>query len=271
MRNNQSKLKALIPAFLICIFFLSPAALPTISPALRIYDIGTKILVHIGHFGLSADGNMKVLEKSQFNEKDVILIRSEITELGGLMGFIVKFLRIYKGSNTFDTYIDLHNLKTVRYENYKLKKDNTREINEHIYFDRKRNTIVSLMENKVILRDVSSDIQDVFSAFLNFVYRFNTEELYVGKKLKANLYGYEEAYTVEIDVVKLENRDNKTVYIMEIKELPSVFKYPASIIFEVVDIGGEFWFPVRGECEIHIRFFPDVTIKAELEAMIKDN
>ncbi len=217
-------------------------------------------MLNVRWLGLSAVGTMDILE----NAGNVILVRSQVTELGGLLGFIAKFLRMYKESNTFDSHIDSVEFTTVEYEIYRLKKDGSKDTAEHIYFDREQRRIVSLKDNKTIVKDVPPDIQDSFAAFLELICRFNDEELFPGKVFEINLYGYEKAFKVKVEVLHQALRGGKTVYTLEIAELPEVFKYPASITFEVTDIGNGFRFPTRGECNIRVRFFPDITLKGEL-------
>lgn len=207
---------------------------------------------------------MEVLENTKFRGEDVILLRSRRTRLGGLLGFIVKFLRAYKGSNTFDSYIDPDTFMAVRYENYELSKDGSKKVNEQIYFDRELNRVVSLEDNKTIVSNVAPDIQDIFSAFLALIYRLNTEELFVGKEFSVNIYGHEEAYEVEIEVTHWKLRNGTAVYTLEIEELPAIFKHPASVSFEVTDVRDGFSLPTRGKCTIDVPVLTSITIKGNL-------
>jgi len=232
---------------------------------LHIYETGTRFALKAKWWGLSASGSMEILGNTKFRGKSVILLRSRVKELGGLMGFLVKFLRMYKKSNTFDSYIDPATSLTVRYEIYRMTEDGQKHSIEDIYFDRESNSIISLLNNKTIARNVAPDIQDTFSAFLNFLYKMNTETLFVGKMFGVNIYGYEETFKVEIEVTHQVIRDGKPVYTVEIKELPAVFKHPASISSEVMDVGDGFKSPVNGKCKIQIRVLPDITVKAELQ------
>lgn len=252
--------KVALPIVLISLLLISQESLPSPGADVNIYKEGTGFVLNVRWLGLTAVGTMDVMESAE----NVVLVRSQVTELGGLLGFIAKFLRMYRKSNTFDSYIDSVKFTTVEYEIYRLKEDGSKETAEHIYFDRERKRIVSLTDNKTIVKNVPPDIQDAFSAFLELIRRFNTEKLFPGKVFEVNLYGYEKAFKVKVEVVHQVSRDGKTVYTLEIADLPEVFKYPASITFEVTDIGNGFQFPTRGECTIRFRLFPDITLKGEL-------
>jgi hypothetical protein len=249
---------------LMAVCLSSQVPLSTAAAAPRIYKTGTKFVLDASWWGLSASGTMEVLENTKFRGKDVILVRSQMTKLGGLLGFIVKFLRVYRGSNTFDSYIDPDTFMTVKYENYKLNKDGVKKLNEHIYFDRELNRVVSLQHNKTMVSDVAPDIQDTFSAFLQLICRFNTEELFVGKKFSVDIYGYEEAFEVEIEVTHWKLRNGKAVYTLEIERLPAVFKHPAFVSFEVTDVEDGFRLPTRGKCTIDVPVLTSVTVKGDL-------
>ena len=252
--------KLTLPIALLSLLLISQESLPSPGADLHIYKEGTGFTLNIKWLGLSAVGTMDIME----NAENAILVRSQVTELGGLLGFLARFLRMYKKSNTFDSYIDSVEFTTVRYEIYRLKKDGSKETAEHIYFDREQKRIVSLKNNKTIVKNVPPDIQDAFSAFLELIRRFNDEKLFPGKVFEVNLYGYEKSFKVKVEVIHQALRDGKTVYTLEIADLPEVFKYPASITFEVTDIGNGFQFPTRGECTIKIRLFPDITLRGEL-------
>jgi hypothetical protein len=252
--------KLTLPVALLSLILISQESLPSPGADLHIYKEGTGFVLNIRWLGLSAVGTMDIMG----NAENAILVRSQVTELGGLLGFLARFLRMYKKSNIFDSYIDSVEFTTVRYEIYRLKKDGSKETAEHIYFDREQKRIVSLKNNKTIVKNVPPDIQDAFSAFLELICRFNDEELFPGKVFEVNLYGYEKFFKVKVEVIHQALRDGKTVYTLEIADLPEVFKYPASITFEVTDIGNGFQFPTRGECTIKIRLFPDITLRGEL-------
>ena len=257
--------KFTISIMLVSMCLLCQETLPTATASPPIYKTGTKFTFTVRWLGLSAAGAMEVLENTELEKKDVILVRSRVTKVGGFLGFIVRFLRIYKGSNTFDSYIDVDTLMAVRYEMYKLNKDGSRKINEQIYFDREQNEVVSRLNNRVVASNVAPDIQDTFSAFLTFLYRINTERLFRGKKFALNIYGYEQAFKIEIETTQHIVRDGVAVYTLEIKELPVVFKHPASLAAEVTDVVESFMFPVKGQCELRVPLWPDITIKFELK------
>ncbi|MGQ9608823.1 MAG: DUF3108 domain-containing protein [bacterium] len=201
---------------------------------------------------------------TRFRDKETILIRSQVSEVGGFLGFIVKFLRIYKESNTFDSYVDLNTLMSTRYEVYKLKKDGSKKVNEHVYFDRKLNKIISLENNETIINHANPDVQDIFSIFLYLLNKFKNETLFVGKKINVNLYAYKKISNVDIEVINQQKINGKNVYTLKIKELPEIFKYPASIIFEVAeDVAGN-KFPTKGKCIIDVPVLGNIEIDGEL-------
>lgn len=254
-------------AILISLFLTSQISLSSTKAgfqAHQVYKIGTAFHLSAHRLWLSAEGTMEVLEKTKFREEEVILIRSQITKVGGLMGFIVKFLRIYKESNTFDSYIDSDTFLTARYEVYKLKKDGSKKLTEDVYFDRLEKRVLYLEDNTTIVDSVAPDIQDAFSIFLNLLCRLNTEELYVGKKFLVDLYAYKKSSTIEIEITGLVIKDDVPTYTLEIDRLPGVFKYDASVEIKVTDTGGGFMFPVSGKCTIDIPVLPDVTINGKL-------
>ena len=255
--------KLIPPIVLVSIFLISQESLPLQSESSHIYETGTKFVLNIKWWGLSAVGTMDIVGNSEFRGRDVLLVRSQVTELGGFLGFIARFLKMYKGANTFDSYIDPDTSMTVRYEIYKLKKDGSKETIDHVYFDREANRIVSLEDNKTIVDDVSPDIQDIYSAFLALLYNANTEGLFPGKKYELEIYGYMKAFQVEVEVTRQEMQRGVPVYTLEIAELPEIFKYPASVISEFTDTGAGIILPTGGECTINLRLLPDMTVKAE--------
>lgn len=266
MKHTSTIVKIATLAFilsLLCLFY-RPSS---INGSLDIYRIGTKFMLTATWWGVSADGTMEALDKVKFKGKDTILVRSHVTRVGGLLGFIVRFLRIYKESNTFDSYIDLDTLMPVRYEVYRLNKDGSKRLNEDIYFDRKLNRIVSLEDDSIVINNAPPDAQDAFSTFLSLLRRFNTEKLFVGKKFYINLYAYKKVSKVEVEVTALKVVNDKPVYTLEIKELPDIFKHPASITFEVADNGNGFNLPTKGRCTIDVPALPDINIDGELKQL----
>ena len=231
----------------------------------QIYKPGTKFTLTARSWGMSADGQMEILDNTQIDGGDLILVRSQVTKMGGLMGFIVRFLRIYKKSNTFDTYIDPDTHMTARYEVYKLNDDGLKKINESVYFAREHSRIVSLEDNKPIIKNTPPDIQDAFSIFLGLIHRINTEELFVGKVFRSNLYSYRKSSKLEIVVTDLVRINGAIVYTLKIERLPDIFKYPTTISFRITDIGEGFMFPIDGTCTIQLPILPDVKISGELK------
>lgn len=234
------------------------------NEAFYIYNKGTKFCLKVSWWGLSAHGTMEVLNTTRFRDKEIILVRSQVSEVGGFLGFIVKFLRIYKESNTFDSYIDLNTLMSTRYEVYKLNKDGTKKVNEHVYFDRKSNRIISLEDNKVIINNADPDVQDTFSIFLSLLDKLKSEPLFVGKKISVNLYAYKKITNVDIKVINKRIVSGKDVYILEIKELPNIFKYPTAIVFEVTEDEKGNKFPTKGKCIIDVPVIGNIEIDGEL-------
>ena len=249
----------------ICLF--PQVTLSSPDADLQIYKTGTKFALTARWWGLSAVGNMEVLDNTKFRGEDVILVRAQVTKLGGFLGFIVRFLRIYKESNTFDSYIDPDTFMVVRYETYKLDDDGSKKVTEHVYFDRELNRVMSFGNSKTLIDNVAPDIQDTFSFFMNFLYRLNIEDLFVGKRFEANIYAYKEAFKIEMEVTHLTLIDGATTYTLEVEELPEVFKYPASIRFAVTDVDGGLKLPTGGKCTIKVPVLPDITIDGEVREM----
>jgi len=250
---------------LVLIFMLCQE-LPSLADAgLHIYKPGTKYLLTAKWLGLSADGTIEVLDNREFDGRETIFIRSQVTELGGLLGFAVKFLRVYKESNTFDSYIDSDTLMPVQYEVYELKDDGSKKITERIRFDRKQNRIVSLVDDKVVVNNAPPDVQDASSIFLDLISKFNKEELFLGRRFRADLYAQKKITKIEVVLVQQSLLNGRTIHTFEIAELPSLFVYPASIRFKVTDVGGGFMFVTEGSCTIHIPVLPDVTVRARMK------
>lgn len=266
-RNNQKMSKiALLTALIIVCLFLQQFPSSADSD-LHIYETGTKFSAVVRQWGMSATGTMEVMENTELDGKDVILVRVRVDKMGGLLGLLVKLLRSYKGSNTFDSYIDPDTLMTVRYDMYKLKDDGSKKINQQLYFDREQDSVISLKDNETVVSDAPPDVQDMFSVFLNLLSRFNTEDIFVGKKFNVNLYSYKKIANVEVEVTSFSLVNGKTTYILEIKELLAVFKSPASVVLRVTDVGHGFMSVVAGECTIHLTALPDVTLDFEVEML----
>lgn len=263
--RHKQKLYSITPLIALIFMCLLLQGHPTpANTDLRIYEVGTKFSLSARWLGLSAAGTMEIMGNAELSRDNTILLRSQVEELSGLVGFLIKFLRIYRESNTFDSYIDLGTLMTNRYEVYNLRKDGSKKITEYVKFDRKRGRIVSLEDNRIIASDIPPDTQDAFSLFLNFLSKINTEQLYVGTKFGSNLYARREITKIEVETTRLSHINGRAIYTVEIKELPSVFKYPASVSAKVSDIGDGFQYVTEGSCTIHIPVLPDITINAEV-------
>lgn len=232
-----------------------------------VYNEGTKFSLKVSWWSLNAHGTMEVLNKTRFRDKEAILVRSKVSEVGGFLGFIVKFLRIYKESNTFDSYIDPITILPIRYEVYKLNKDGTRKVNEHVYFDRKARKIISLENNEVIINNTDHDTRDAFSIFLYLLNRFKNENLFVGKNIRVSLYAYKKVSNVDIKVISRQIVSGRNVYTLEIKELPQIFKYPTNVIFEVAENEMGYKFPTKGKCIIDIPVLGNIEIDGKLERL----
>ena len=70
-----------------CLF--SQRSLSSAGADPHIYKAGTKFVLTARWWGLSATGTMEVLGNTKFRGGDVILVRAQVTELGGFLGFIV--------------------------------------------------------------------------------------------------------------------------------------------------------------------------------------
>jgi len=258
MRKSSLSI-ALISLYLLCQAPLYPA---NADP--DIYKTGTKFILIASWWGLSTEGTMEILGDTEVDGRDLILVRSQVVKMGGLLGFLVRFLRIYKGSNTFDSYIDPDTHKTVKYQIYKLNDDGSRKINENVYFDRKRNRIVSLEDNKPVISDVPPDVQDTFAVFLESLYKANTEGLFLGKVFRANLYAYRKFSKLEIKVTNMALINGATIYTLKIEKLPVIFKHPVTVSFNVTDAGEGLMLPTSGKCIIHLPILPDIKLNGYL-------
>ena len=238
------------------------------SNSLDIYKPGTKFGLSVKWWGLSAYGTMEVIKHEKVKGQDVVLVRSHSEEVSGLLGFFIKLLRIYKESNTFDSYIDPKTGLPVRYEVYKIGKDGTKKPNEHVYFDRETKRVASYDDDGTILSNVQPDIQDTFSGFLNLIRMFNVEKLYVGKNLYLNLYIYRESNKLNMRVISQKVVDDHVVYTLKIDRIPDVFKYTASVTFDVVE-KEKLRLPTRGICTIDIPV-RDINMDGELTLISGD-
>jgi len=257
-----------ITGFLVIIFTLLTSQQLSLSVPLDVYKVGVKFYVSIKLWGFSTNGTMEVLRHDNVRGENVVLIKSQIKEIRGLIGFLVKFLRVYKEANSFDSYIDPKTGLSVRYEVYKLKKDGTKKPNEHIFFDRKLRRIVSYESNSTTLSNVSPDIQDTFAGFLDLICIFNAENIFIGKLYSLNLYLYKEEHKVNIRVVSQKIVDGHKIYTLKIERLPDVFKYPASGTFEVAENGG-LMLPTKGTCTIDLPI-KDINVNCELTLLNKN-
>jgi hypothetical protein len=234
----------------------------SLSNPLDVYKPETKFCLSLKWWGMSAYGTIEAIRNDKVKEQDVMLVSSQTKELSGLLGFLVKLLRIYKGSNTFDSYIDTKTGLPVRYEVYKLNDDGTKKLNDHVYFDRKNKRIASYDDNSTVLSNVQPDIQDIYSGFLNLIRMFNAEDIYIGKQFSFNLYLYKEPGKLDMRVISQRIVDGNKVYTLKVDKLPDVFKYPASAMFDVVEKDG-LRLPTKGTCTID---FPlgNISIDGEL-------
>jgi hypothetical protein len=247
----------------IIIFSLSIISLQ-ISANDTVYSPKMKFDIYIKAWGLTAYGDMEIIGKTHIDGREVLLIRSRSIDVAGILGFVAKFLRVYKHSNTFDTYIDLETLLPVRYEVYKLEKNGSKKMTEHVLFDRKLNRIISYDDKSTILNNVPSNIYDTFSGFLGLIHRFNKEDIFIGRRYDFDIYMYREVGHISAIVTGQKVIDGKKTYVIEINKLPDIFKYPASVKFEIANYNEKLILPTKGECIIDIPVFSDVTLKGEL-------
>lgn len=230
----------------------------------NIYAPGTKFVINVRCWGLSAYGVVEVIGNSKVGDQDVILVRSQTVEVGGFLGFIVKFMRIYKESNTFDSYIDPETRLPVRYEVYKLNKDGSKKTTENVLFDRKNQKVISYNDKSTILSNTPPNIQDTFTGLLNLVYSINVDGIYLGKSYDLDFFIYQELTHVKIKVASQKMVNGQKTYTLEISKLPDIFKYPASLKFDVVDAQQGLDLPTTGECVIDVPVLSDVTLKGDL-------
>ena len=153
---------------------------------------------------------------------------------------------------------------TTRYEVYRLNDDGTKRLTEHVYFDRESKKAISIQDNEVIASNIPLDTQDTSAIFLGLLGKMNTEKLFVGKIFEINLYAHREIHKFNMEVTDFMTIDRTNIYTLVIKELPGIFKYPASVEIKVTNVDGGFLFPVYGKCVIHIPILPDVTVEARL-------
>jgi len=210
---------------------------------------------------------MEIFEDAKVDGKNLVLSRSKVTEMGGFLGFFVRFLRIYKESNTFDSYIDPDTRLVVKHEVYKLNDDGSKIIQEFVSFDRARSRIISQEETRTIINNVPPDTQDGFSIFLELIHRVNTEDLLLGKVFRTNLCAYKKISKVEIKLTDITMDKGSAIYTLRIEKLPDIFKHPATLSFRITDRNG-IMLPIDGECILHIPIFPDVKIKGKLRTVI---
>ncbi len=255
---------------IICIFTIIVLSfslcLSAKSDSFEVYNLGTKFSLAVKWWGLSAQGNMEVIGKENIRGQDTVIVRSHVTEVKGFLSFIIKFLRMYRESNTFDSYINPISILPVRYEVYKIMQDGSKKPTENVYFDRKNRRVASFDDDSTIVSNTPPDIQDTFSSFLMLIHKFNNEDLFVGKCITLNLYVYREFSKINVRVIDQKVVDGHKVYMMKIDRLPPIFKYPASISFEVVELG-DIKFPFRGQCVIELPNFKDIVIDGELSIL----
>ncbi len=260
MKHFHDYYKILIFLIIILLFFasLQTSANPTI------YKPGTKLGFNIKWWGLSAFGTIEIIEKTKVNDREVLLVRSQSTEVGGVFGLVARLLRVYKESNTFDTYIDSETLLPLKHEIYKLEKDGSKKIAERVLFDRKLNRATSYEDKSTITSNVPTEIYDTFSLFLKIIHRLNTEDIFIGKQYDMDTYMYRRTEHIRAKIVSQKMVNGQKVYTLEISKLPDIFKYPASLRFEVTTWKDGLILPARGECNIDVPILSDITFKGDL-------
>ncbi len=236
---------------------------------LSLYKVtGTKITCTARRFLLSGTGSLQAVKETEVNGKNVILVRGKVDKLGGILGFIISLLKVYKGAETSDSYIDIETHLPVQCIEYKQQKDGTKKITEHIYYDREKQSIKLLVDGKV-LKNVPYDIQDLVSVLVDFLYKVNTQKMAVGKILVANMLTADKnagmkVGEVVVEVTKMEVVEEGVIYTVTSKKLPDVLKYPTILSVRLLD-NGKNLIPVSGIGIIKIPVLGKIKIKMALK------
>jgi hypothetical protein len=95
--------------YVICLTSLNAQLLQSESrsDAISLYKArGTKITCELRWLFLSGTAGMEAIKETKNNGKDTILWRGKINRPGKILGFIMNFIKPYKGATIFDAYID---------------------------------------------------------------------------------------------------------------------------------------------------------------------
>jgi hypothetical protein len=235
---------------------------------LSLYEItGVKITCKVNWFLLSGAATLQAVEETKLHGKNVILIRGKADKPGGILGFIAGFLKLYKGADTFESYIDVETHLPVQCMEYKRRKDGSKEVTEHMHFDRERRSARSLIDGR-ILNDVPPDIQDAISILADFLYRANTQKMVVGTTFKANMLAADKDVGMKVgevivEITDIETTEDGLIYTLTSTKLPDVVKYPVVLSVCLLD-DGEKKLPVSGMGSVKLPVLGNIEIGATL-------
>ncbi|MEA3431499.1 MAG: DUF3108 domain-containing protein [candidate division WOR-3 bacterium] len=229
-----------------------------------LYEVtGMKITCTASWFLLSGTASMQAIEEMELDGRKVILVRGKVDRPGGILGFIVSFLKLYKGADTFDSYIDVETHLPVQCIEYKKQRDGSKKVTEHIHYDRAQQSIESLVDGKV-LNNIHYDIQDGVSVLVDFLHRANTQEMAIGKTLTANMNAGMEIDEVVVKVTDVEKTQDGVIYTFTSQKLPNVLKYPTVLSVQLLDDGKK-KLPISGVGTIEIPILRKIRIKGTLK------
>jgi len=227
------------------------------SDAISLYKArGTKITCELRWLFLSGSASMEAIKETKNNGKDAILWRGMINRPGKILGFIMSFIKLYKGATIFDTYIDTDTHLPIECIEYK----NPNEITKHIYYDREHQSLKSLKNGKV-LTNIPSDIQDGVSTLVNFWWLANNQEMVPGKTLAAHMnIGVKSYSEVIVEVTNARVAPNGVIYTITSRKLPDILKYPTLISVQLLDDGKRV-IPVSAVASIKLPILGKIRIK----------
>jgi hypothetical protein len=151
---------------------------------------------------------------------------------------------------------------------YKRRKDGSKEVTEHMYFNRKQRSARSLIDGRV-LNDVPPDIQDAISILADLLYRANMQKMVVGTTFKANMLAADKDAGMKVGEVIVEITDIETtkeglIYTLTSTKLPDVVKYPVVLSACLLD-DGEKKLPVSGMGSVKLPVLGNIEIGATLK------
>lgn len=229
-----------------------------------LYEVtGMKITCTASWFLLSGTASLQAVEGMVLDGRNIILVRGEVNRPGGILGFIMSFLKLYKGADTFDSYIDVETHLPVQCTKYKEQRDGQKKVTEHIHYDRAQQSIKSLVDGNV-LNNVPYDIQDGVSVLVDFLHRTNTQKMAKGKTLAANMNVGMKLGEVVVEVTDVEVVKDGVIYTLTSKKLPDVLKYPTVLSVQLLDDGKK-KLPISGVGTIKIPILGKIRIKGTLK------